>query len=142
MNQRRGLLRVAGLLAGIMVICSVGGCSYEDTFIISGVVRDAENGAPLAGVEISFLDEWGDDAYGRPIVTNRLGKFAFTYRVRPSASDTIGHLKLAKQSYASDEIEIAVDVTKLSPKVPTYIEVITYLRRQKAPDAAAIGAAE
>jgi hypothetical protein len=131
MKPHRTLLCLAALAVGVMIVSAAGGCSVVYTFEISGVIRDVEQGAPLADVEITLVDRNGYELVKGPFVTSQDGRFAFTYDAINTVPDGPWSLKLAKPSYAPEDAEISIDTTALSYKVPTYVHVVAYLRPEE-----------
>jgi hypothetical protein len=127
-NSRHSFIAMAGLL----LVVGVSGCQYSYPFELQGVVKNAADGQPLAGVTIVLKNarEHGDTPF--PVTTQADGAFSANFRVAGSqfvaADPPVWSLALSKDGFHDEVIDIRFGNRPESPKVTTFLVVVGAMR--------------
>jgi hypothetical protein len=117
----------ATALGGLLLVYAVSGCSYSYPFEMSGVVKDAASGAPLAGVSVTLEAGLCSSDNPFPVVTQPDGTFSANFRVYDG--DFMGNrlpkwsLTLSREGYADLTIDVSPKQIPESTTKPTPIKV-------------------
>jgi len=129
--MRQKLRYCATAVAGLLLIIGVSGCQYNYPFEISGVVRNAADGAPLAGVSVTIRADGIRGESPFPVITGPDGTFKARFEVGDIEfmRDELPQwsLTLSKDGYQDATLDISPKQEPESPRKTTQLRAQGHL---------------